>query len=144
MNATIRRASADDLDAIKALCDAHRLELGFVMRPALIESIARGEVLVAFQPGGRIVGLVDFHHRRDQQTTLYHLAVNAIARGHGIGRELVEALRADAKANGKQIIRLKCPVTLAANGFYARVGFTLLTTEPGKTRALNIWELTIG
>jgi GNAT superfamily N-acetyltransferase len=144
MTVLIRRAQGDDLDVVKRVCDAHRVELGFVMRPALAESIARGEVLLACDARGTVIGLVDFHHRRDQQTTLYHLVVSEVARGRGVGRALVMGLHAEAAQHGKTCIRLKCPVTLPANGFYARVGFVLIATEPGKARPLNVWNLSVG
>lgn len=143
MSFWLRPAQPADLDSVKALCDQHRLELGFVMRPALATAIAAAEVITAWGDEG-LVGLVHFHHRRDSQTTLYHLAVASPWRGAGVGRALVLALRADAHAHGKAAIRLKCPTTLAANAFYQHVGFTLVAVDPGKRRPLNIWEMAIG
>ena len=39
----IRKATPVDPDAIKVLADAHRRELGFVLRPALARSITRNK-----------------------------------------------------------------------------------------------------
>ncbi|NLE46404.1 MAG: GNAT family N-acetyltransferase [Chloroflexi bacterium] len=136
----VRKAVLDDLDTIKAIADAHRDELGFVIRRALQESIERGELSVAID-GDRLAGFVEYRHRRDQQTTLYHIAVVEQWRQRGIGRLLVEAVRRDALANGKNVIRLKCPESLPANEFYTRLGWQKIAVESGKRRRLVVWEL---
>lgn len=137
---TIRKATPADLDAIKVLADAHRHELGFVLRPALARSITRDQVLVAENSAG-LMGFVEYHHRRDAQTTLYHIAVIPECRRRGVGRALVNALRAEASALGKRTVLLKCPADLPAQGFYGRLGFNLLGEETGKSRPLVVWTL---
>lgn len=139
----VRKAVNRDLDTIKRLADAHRNELGFVMRPALERSIERRELLVASEDNG-ITGFVEYHHRRDRQTTLYHIAVKEELRNRGIGRMLLEALRDEALMEGKEIIRLKCPESLPANNFYARLGWQRTAIEEGKSRSLAVWELPLG
>ena len=42
-----------------------------------------------------------------------------------------------------EIIALKCPTTLPANDFYARTGWSLAGSEPGKRRLLNLWQLAL-
>lgn len=144
MTMIVQYARLDDLDAIKRLCDDHRLELGFVMRPTLEAAIQAQEVMVARETvSGLCIGLVHYHHRRDAQTTLYHLVVVQNSRWHGVGRALVFALRDEARSRGKSLIRLKCPESLPANQFYAKVGFAKAATEPGKLRSLNLWEMGI-
>lgn len=137
---TLRHALMEDLDAVKALCDRHRYELGFVLRPSLAAAIADGEIISAFNPDKRLAGIVHFHHRRDGQTTLYHLAVMPDFRLAGVGRLLINALRAEVRAYGHSVIRLKCPSGMPANQFYRRVGFICVAQDAGKSRALNIWE----
>ena len=139
---TVRKATQDDLDAIKRLADEHRYELGFVLRPALAKSIQQGEMFVAENSKG-IVGFVEYHHRRDEQTTLYHIAVQSDHQQLSIGRQLVEALIDNAVENNKQFIQLKCPFELAANKFYERLGFSQISTQPGKNRALAILRLSL-
>ncbi len=138
----IRKATPADLDAIKAIADAHRHELGFVLRPALAESIGRGEVLVAENHQG-LIGFAEYHHRRDAQTTLYHIAVIPQCRQQGVGRALVNALCAEASALGKLTVFLKCPADLSARGFYACLGFEVLGEEPGNGRSLIVWTLSL-
>jgi len=136
----IRSASPEDLDTIKKIADAHKHELGFVLRPALARSIEREELLVAENTNG-VIGFVDFHHRRDKQTTLYHIVVESAYRGNGIGRALVEALIANARQEGKSYIQLKCPQDLAANEFYRRLGFRRVATDVGERRPLIVWRI---
>lgn len=136
----IRKASSVDLDAIKSLVDSHKHELGFVLRPALMQSIDRSEIFVA-NGGEAVIGVLDYHHRLDQQTTIYHFVVTPQLRRQGIGRRLIEALREEAKEYGKGYILLKCPEDLEANDFYERMGFQLTEIENGQQRKLNVWKL---
>ena len=139
---TIRKAISTDLDVLKSLADAHRHELGFAIRPALVRSIERGELIVAANSTD-LIAFVEYHHRRDAQTTLYHIVVAPDYRRQGIGRRLIERLADEARAAGKEIIALKCPTTLPANDFYARTGWSLAGSEPGKRRLLNLWQLAL-
>lgn len=138
----IRTATFADLDAVKSIADAHRHELGFVILPSLREQIERGQMLVAMDRD-EIVGFVDYHHRRDGQITLYHIAVEPEARTRGIGRALLDTLLQVARQAGSTRIVLKCPVDLQANQFYGQYGFQLVETLNGRKRALNEWVLEI-
>lgn len=137
---TLRKATLDDVDAIKMLADTHRHELGFVRRPALVEAINRDEVIVA-QNFHKIIGFVEYHHRGDDQTTLYHICVELAYRHQGVGRSLIAVLRDEARHQGKCVIRIKCPLDLPANQFYKQVGCSLKGEEQGKRRLLTIWDL---
>jgi len=136
----IRRAGLADLDAIKSIADAHRHELGFVLRPALVRSIAHEEVLAA-EHSQELIGFVEYHHRQDRQTTVYHIAVVPNYRQQGVGRALIENLYKEVLAHGKQTVQLKCPADLPAQGFYARLGFRISGKETGKSRPLVVWIL---
>lgn len=147
MTITIQHAVEGDLDEIKALCDGNRVELGFVMRPSLESAIKAEEILVAhdFEASRETcVGFVHYHHRRDEQTTLYHIAVCKSAQGHGIGRALILALCSESRNRSKAFIQLKCPEPLSANQFYAKLGFAKVSIEPGKFRPLCIWRMQLG
>lgn len=139
-NIHIRRANTDDLPGLKRLSDNNKHELGFIPRPALSRSIRRGHIFIGENSVG-IVGFVDFYHRKDQQTTLYHIVVDRNYRKQGIGRALVKALIEDAQEHNKAFIQLKCPQDLAANKFYRCLGFEPVDTEAGKGRTLIVWRL---
>lgn len=134
----IRKASEIDLHAIKIIADRHRYELGFVLTPSLVKSISDGELFVAEQ-GNIVVGFVHYHHRKDHQTTLYHIAVNPQNRNQGIGRSLIEALDQETHKFGNTHIQLKCPQDLRANEFYRKLGFILRRVEAGRLRPLGVW-----
>lgn len=104
------------------MADRHRSELGFVLRSALQAAIDRGELLVVEGHG-----FVHYHRRRDGWHTVYEL----VSEG-GVGRLLLDAV--------PRPLRLKCPADLPANAFYQFVGGTLVRTDPGKRRPLNVWE----
>ena len=137
--ATIRWARAEDVVDVKRLADSNRHALGFVLQRRLHQYLERGELLVA-EHDGRIVAFVSFHCRRDGWTTIHELCVEEGFRQQGIGRALVQAVQNQALRAHHQGIRLKCPVELPANGFYARIGFSRVAIESGKRRPLAVWE----
>lgn len=136
----IRKATTEDLDAIKSLADAHRHELGFVRHPALSKAIERQEVLVA-NNGQILVGFVEYRHRQDTQTTLYHVVIKPEYRRRGIGRALLNVLKAESEAKGKSNIYLKCPEDLPARHFYKKIGYQLVNKESDRSRPLLVWQL---
>ena len=72
--AVIRKATSQDLEAIKQIADANKEAIGFVLRPALAQNIKRGWVLVA-EREGVVIGFANYRHRQDDQTTLYEICV---------------------------------------------------------------------
>jgi N-acetylglutamate synthase-like GNAT family acetyltransferase len=138
----VRKAARADLDALKELVDSHKHELGFILRPALARSIARGELLVAENHTG-VIGFVEYHHRQDEQTTLYHIVVTPDYRRMGVGEALVNILQTEARALDKSFIQLKCPADLPARSFYEHIGFHSVGEEAGKARSLVIFVLNI-
>ncbi len=138
----LRKAQLSDLEAVKTLFDAHRRELGFVRRPSVAKSIGDDEVIVAVI-GDNIIGAIHYHLRRDGQTTLYHIAVDANYRRAGVGAALLAELRAHCLTNGAGRIMLKCPAELPANDFYSHRGFQKAGVEEGKYRSLNVWILQV-
>lgn len=137
----IRQATAEEIDAIKRLFDQHKKELGFVIKSALLNSIKRNELVVAVADGCEIVGVVHYRHRKDGQTTLYSIVVDGTYRLKAVGRALLYELKNEASGKGQKSILLKCPTELEANKFYEAEHFSLVTTDAGKHRPLNIWTL---
>lgn len=140
---TLRKATSADLDAVKALFDRHKLELGFIIRAALEKSIQQAELIIAVTHDEELAGLVHYHHRRDAQTTLYSIVVDSPWRERGVGRCLIDALRDECRIRKQHFILLKCPQGLPANDFYAHYGFNLAKKEIGKHRPLNVWTLCV-
>lgn len=120
--------TATDVDAAKRLADQHKPQVGFVLRPALMAAVTRGELLYALHDG-EVRGFCHWHRRRDGWTTIYEI----VSTRAGGGRAMIAAL--------PRPIRLKCPVDLPSNGFYAAMGMTLDATVAGRKRPLNVWTL---
>lgn len=91
----------------------------------------------------QVVGFVEYHHRRDQQTTLYHIAVEESHRAKGVGRALLDALQEEARQMNKTCVFLKCPEGLPANGFYSGCGFCHVGESQSSRRRLVSWRLAI-
>ena len=127
----LRYSTHYDVQCIKRMLDANKDLFGFLPRAAATQSIARAELIVAMTVEREIVGFCRFHKRRDKQTTIYELYVEADHRRCGIARRFVECL--------KPPILAKCPVGLEANRFYNALGFELTRMESGKRRKLNVW-----
>ena len=138
----VRIACEADLQSVKRLLDTHRKELGFVPLPALRRTLDRGWLYVA-GAGEEIVGMIDWWARLDGTVVLYDIVVSPSARLCGIGRLLLEAMIGWAREHRAADIRLKCPIDLPANKFYARLGFQLSGHEAGKIRPLNCWSLVL-
>lgn len=138
----IQRAAHNDIAGIKAIADRERATLGFIHRGALMRAADRGELLVA-TVGDAVIGFCHFYRRQDRAVTLYHLAVESSWRDCGAGRALLVRLHEQSSAEGYEIVRLRCPTDLPANGFYARLGYRAVATLPGKARPLNVLELVL-
>jgi ribosomal protein S18 acetylase RimI-like enzyme len=140
----IRKATIDDLKSIKALADQEKIALGFTFSSVIQEGIEQGYIFVA-EYSGEIVGFQQYYHRkRDAVTTLYRKTVAKDWRNKGIGKMLVDEVKEEARHNGKEILRLKCPIDNASNQFHMDYGFELIRVDPGKRRKLNVYEYKIG
>lgn len=139
IGAVIRKAQPRDVMEAKAILDDNRHALGFVRRAELEEGVRRGEVLIG-ELQASIAAVLHYHHCLDGGTTVYQLVVTEEAQGTGLGRALIQALERECQDRGQQLLRLKCPVDLPANGFYARIGFQRMRVEDGMRRALAVWK----
>lgn len=141
----VRQAESKDLEAIKRIADDNRDALGFVLRARLESRICQRELLVK-ECDGQIAGFVTFHHRKDGWTTIHELCVHQKFQGNGVGRTLVEEVARAAQGAGQKGVRLKCPIDLPSNGFYARLGFSRVAIENAENgkRPLAVWEMRVG
>jgi len=127
--ALIRDARASDSAAVARLLD----QLGYPAEPAAIVSRLErlaivGDRVVVAEVGEEVVGLA---HLQVTPTIEYDrpaakigaLIVDDAHRGEGIGRALVEALEAEARARGCELLFLTTSAQRKdAHEFYRRVG----------------------
>jgi|WetSurMetagenome_2_1015567.scaffolds.fasta_scaffold23458_10 GNAT superfamily N-acetyltransferase len=137
----VRKAIPEDIDRIKQIADKNKKYVGFIIRGALVKAIQRKEVIV-IEVENEIVGFVNYHHRRDDQTTQYDICIDEKHRGKGIGRLLENAALDEAKQFGKKRYIIRAPIDLESNIFYERIGFKLKEVEKGRKRPINVWEYT--
>jgi hypothetical protein len=135
----IRKATPADVAACDRIARAYKSELGFVRRDKLTKSASKGLLHVG-EIDGVVRGFVEYNTptrgANRGYSVVYHLATERGWGGYGIGRNLLYSVPTP--------IRLKCTVdNSTANTFYAGAGMRLTATEPGKKRALNVWELRI-
>lgn len=138
---SIRRAHLNDVPACKAICDANRDALGFIMTAIFNDAIVRRQLLVA-ELDGILVGFVRFnHHVRGDETAIYDICVIQQHRCKGVANALIITLSKECKQIQRNRIVLRCPEGLAANSFYEHIGFTRIAIESGKRRNLVRWHL---
>ncbi len=98
---------------------------------------------------GEIVGSVMVVRKSEKIAKLRLLLVEPSARGHGVGRRLVEECIAFARSAGYAKIVLWTNARLdAARAIYQKTGFRLLRSEPsalfGPSDSEQTWELRLG
>ena len=128
----VRLATLEDIDSIKKIADKYTKEIGFVLRPALVEHCNKKTLLV-YEIDGEIMGFCNYHHRRDGINVIYEICVSDNYRNKGIAKQLID--------NIPKPIRLKCPVDNESNKFYIHIGARLIETVAGKKRDLNVYEI---
>jgi len=118
MDVTIRAAAEADIDGILTIVNAYAA--GNLMLPRTAEQIRRvlANFLVA-EHAGRVVGCGSNVPLTAELVELRSLAVAPEFRSSGLGKRLVEALVAKARADGYEQI---CALTLVES-FFRRMGF---------------------
>lgn len=147
----VRRAAADfaDWDRVRILIlEAFAYMEGRIdppssalrlTSPSMAADAAKGALLLAHVTD-RLVGCAFVRPRKD---ALYigKLAVRPDLHGHGIGRALIAAARAEAQALGLKALELQTRVELTENhAFFARMGFVKVgeTAHPGYERPTSV------
>lgn len=137
MALTIREAHLSEAPTIATLCG----ELGYATSAAEIEARLRRireapdhTVLVACSPDGVVLGWVDvgiiFHLQSGSYAEIGGLVVTALARGGGIGKELVARAEQWGLAHGalRMVVRSNA-VREDAHRFYLREGYERTKTS---------------
>jgi GNAT superfamily N-acetyltransferase len=140
MDPTIRDARPADADAIARLLT----QLGY---PTEAEAVASrldrllivGDRVVVAEVDGAVVGLAHLQvtpaiERDRPAAKLGALVVDEAQRGHGIGRALVEAMEAEARRRGCELLYLTTAERRDdAHAFYERVGLEHTGRRYGRT-----------
>jgi [ribosomal protein S18]-alanine N-acetyltransferase len=130
----IRPAVTDDLEALVALENAS-FQGDRLSRRSLRRFLRKGGdgVVLADDGAGRVLGsAIVLRRRRSTRERLYSLAVDPTARGHGLGRMLLDHLLAQARARGARAMRLEVREDNAsALGLYREAGFREYGRLPG-------------
>ena len=142
INTSIYLAKTSDRSVIKTLIDREKETFGFITQGVINKAIEESRVWMAYHSTGMAIGFIIFYHcKRLTHTSIREIFVRTPYRRHGIGKRLITMVYEDAKREGKEKLRLKCPTNLdEANKFYKKMGFTLTETVKGKKRELNVWE----
>ncbi len=111
----IRAAAATDLPDVEALVGAAGLTL-----VGLDACVVEGTSVICRDRDGRLLG-VAATERHGRVAFLRSVAVHAPARGHGLGRALVERALADARISGARDAWL---LTVSAEPFFASLGWS--------------------
>ena len=134
---TLREATADDLPAVLALYAQPGLDDGEVLSPEqareLFAQFARYpsyRLFVACAADGRVLGsyaLLVMHnlaHRGTPSAIAEDVVVDQACRGQGIGRQMMEHARAQARAAGAYKLALSSnQKRTRAHAFYDALGF---------------------
>jgi GNAT superfamily N-acetyltransferase len=139
----IRRMRTSDIHAVAGLCG----QLGYpatvdqiTARWSLLDSDSGHPVFVAAD-GDRVIGWLHVAHRLlleyDACAEICGLVVDERERGAGVGRALVAAAEAWARAAGVRTIRVRSRVERdRAHTFYERDGYTRVKTQHVFEKAL--------
>lgn len=128
----VRKAAADDLDALVAL-ECATFKADRISRAQWRRHIASDTacVLVAGPPG-RIAGAaVVFHRRNSRRARLYSLAVAEASRGQGLAKALLKAAEMEALRRGCTALDLEVRTdNRAAVALYEQQGYRRVARLP--------------
>jgi N-acetylglutamate synthase-like GNAT family acetyltransferase len=110
------------------------------LSPESVQAQAESGVLLLAHRAGDLVGCV-FAHQKNDALYISKLAVSPTLQRSGIGRQLVEAARGEARLRGIGTLELETRIELTENhGAFARMGFvkTAETSHEGFDRTTSI------
>lgn len=94
---------------------------------ALNEAAEKGELLLVEG------GMCRWHRRRDGVVVIREILVLPSHRRRGVGRAILTEVLA---SNPGRVLRAKCPADYESNAFWAKMAFTVVSTEDG----INLWQ----
>ena len=132
----IRAMRPDDLPAVRPLM----VELGYDLEAAEVErsfravAAASGQALLVGEWQGRVVALLHVYARpaldKPPEAVVQALVVSADGRRSGIGKAMMEAAEAWARANGYGSVALASQIQRAdAHAFYKALGYDIVATS---------------
>ena len=132
----IEFAKESDFDKIYALFGKNTDLLGRPFPAAIREALKLNKVLIVRgEEQDSCFGFCNFNVlKREFRITVYEIAVDEAARGHGLGRRMVEFL----EEKYKRPIQAKCVKGSPAELFWERVA-ELINYEKGKKRELSVF-----
>lgn len=116
---------------VLALWRTQRKWLGFLPNQGFTDRAAKGTLLAAVS-GGIVVGYVLYDIPRDRVKVI-HLCVSEQHRGHGVARDLIEAV--SARHHDRRGIELKCRRDYPVNDIWPQLGFVARQEAPGRSDA---------
>lgn len=131
------------VQAVRTHADEHRDELGFLPAAAYEQAARQKTLFVALDvgvAGGKYVGHILFGDAYPH-AKIHQVFVASNARGHGIGRMLVECLVRYTETKQYLSVTAKVAADLPANKFWKALGFETLRTRLGgatRRRKINI------
>ncbi|MEV0058715.1 GNAT family N-acetyltransferase [Nocardia sp. NPDC050718] len=136
--------SEDDVDQIIDLWKHHNRTLGLMPAGAFKDAAFRGWLIGAWI-GGKAVGYALFRLPRNNKIILAHLCVADEARGSGVARALITAIR--DRHSSRLGIRAKCRNDYNLDKMWSRLGFHPHGTAVGRGRdrsPMTVWWLDYG
>lgn len=109
------------LDQIATFADANREAFGFLARQCYSEALERERIWIYTHQGNVVAYL--FFGGRSPNIAIRQLFVAEVARKNGLGKKLIERLKAFALSNGFQTISARVAADLPANSFWEKMGF---------------------
>ncbi|EDY81566.1 acetyltransferase, GNAT family [Verrucomicrobiia bacterium DG1235] len=136
--------TTEELDQVVELWKPDRKTLGFFPLGAFEAYADNGNIRVARDESGRILGYAAFRETKNW-IRLAHLCVDPSSRGTGLARGLIEDLKEITTKRDCFGIALKCRRDYDIHQFWPKIGFTARNESEGrgkkrKALTLYIWE----
>ena len=138
---SVTPAVLSDLIYIDSLQRKNAEELAFYPRAVFEREIPNFRILLA-RINNDPVGYL-YHGSLGGILKIHQACIQYDARGYLYGAQLVNHLRAIAKASSTASITLRCGSDIAANGFWQAMGFYCQSVTPGgvrRMRDINEWR----